>query len=711
MANNKITVALLGAGYIIDYHYSALRLLPNVEIKAVCDLNRRRAEHFADLTGITRVYTDLGDMLAHESLEVVQVLTPPHVHFQASSQIIAAGLDVMSEKPLCHTVANCQQLREQAQAKGKLIGVTHNFLYLPGYEKLVADWRSGRLGQIDQVDIVWNKELGQLRGGPFSSWMLQTPTNILFEVAPHSFAHLVHLLGGLPDSITVAARDKVELPRGLEFYRRWEIHGWQGNTSIRIRFAFIDGYPEQYIHVRGTNAVAHVDIEHNTYTCQEHTAKPFDVDHYANVVGPAKDAYLQAHGTLAKFILYKMKLLKTAGGPYAQSIARTVASFYEGRNNGTLDERITPQLGQTAVALAEWVAQAADLPTPQKPAESFMPSAATHKPTVLVIGGTGFIGKVLVRQLCESGYGVRVLARDPQSCPPELTKLKLEITKGDFTDPNSVAAALNGIEQVYHLGRGFGNTWHEYLKTDVEPTRKVAELCLKYGVKRLYYTSSIAIYNAGNPSLVITEVTPADPKVVSISPYARSKVENEQLLLDLHRDQKLPVVIFRPAIVLGRGGSPYHWGVVAWPYNSVCLIWGKGNNPLPMVLVDDVAAAMVKAITVPDIEGEAYNLTSLPCLTANDYLDEFERRAGIKLQRIPASNWRYYLESLAKWSIKKVGRDSSAALPSYTEIKSRSFASTFDSSKAQRELGWTPIKDRDTLIKEGIWAPIDEFLK
>ena len=103
MANNKITVALVGAGYIIDYHYSALRLLPNVEIKAVCDLNRRRAEHFADLVGITRVYTDLSDMLAHEPLEVVQVLTPPQVHFQVSSQIIAAGLDVMSEKPLCHT--------------------------------------------------------------------------------------------------------------------------------------------------------------------------------------------------------------------------------------------------------------------------------------------------------------------------------------------------------------------------------------------------------------------------------------------------------------------------------------------------------------------------------------------------------------------------------------------------------------------------------
>jgi nucleoside-diphosphate-sugar epimerase/predicted dehydrogenase len=712
--DHKTKVALLGAGYIVDFHFSALRLLPHIEVRAICDLNRQRAEHFAQAKGVPNVYTDLGEMLAREQLDVVHVLTPPHIHFQTSSQIIEAGVDIMSEKPLCHTVNYCQALRERASTKGRVIGVAHNFLYMPVYEKLLNDWRNGRLGQIDQIDIVWNKELGQLRGGPFGTWMLQTPTNILFEVAPHSFVHLIHLLGGQPDSITVDVHDKVKLPRGLEFYRQWEIRGWKGNTSIRIRFSFIDGYPEHYIHVRGTNAVARADFEHNTYVCQAHTALPYDVDHYANVVIPAKDAFLQAHSTLGHFLLSKMRLVKSAGGPYAQSIARTVASFYEGRKAGTLDERITSELGQAAVILAERVVREIDLPTqvatPVKPPiKSPIQKPPIQKPTVLVIGGTGFIGQSLVRRLCKAGHGVRILARDPKSCPAELRHLGVELTKGDFTNPDAVTTALDGISYVYHLARGFGNTWAEYLQSDVNPTRKVAELCLEQGIERLFYISSIAIYNAGKKSLVITEETPPHPGIMQVSPYARSKGENERILFDLYQKKKLPVVIFRPGIVLGNGGSPYHWGVVAWPYNSVCRIWGGGNNKLPIVLVDDVADAMVRAIDALDIEGESYNLTSLPCITANEYIDEFEQQAGIHIKRVLTSNLRYYIGETTKWAIKRIGRDPNAAFPSYAEIQCRSFSSVFDSSKAQHQLGWQPISDRETLIREGLHIPIDEF--
>ncbi len=708
---HKTTVALLGAGYIVESHFSALRLLPSVEVRAICDLNRQRAEHFAGAKGVANVYTDLGEMLAREQLDVVHVLTPPHIHFQTSSQIIEAGVDIMSEKPLCHTVNDCQKLRTHASTKGRIIGVSHNFLYMPVYEKLVNDCRNGRLGQIDQIDIIWNKELGLLKGGPFGIWLLQTPTNILFEVAPHSFVHLIHLLGGQPDSLTVDVHDKVELPQGLEFYRQWEIRGWKGNTSIRIRFSFIDGYPEHYIHVRGTNAVARADLEHNTYVCQAHTALPFDVDHYANAVIPAKDAFLQAHSTLGHFLLSKMRLVKSAGGPFAQSIARTVAHFYEGRKGGTLDERITSELGQAAVTLAERVVHELNLPTPVASPVKQPIKPPIQKPTVLVLGGTGFIGKALVRRLCKAGHGVRILARDPSSCPPELRHLGIELFKGDFTDFDAVTTALDGIRYVYHLARGFGNTWQEFLKSDVNPTRKLAELCLEQGIERLFYTSSIAIYNAGKKSYVITEETPPQPSIMRVSPYARSKVENERILFDLYQERKLPVVIFRPSIVLGHGGSPYHWGVVAWPYNSVCRIWGGGNNKLPIVLVDNVADAMVRAIDAPGIEGESYNLASLPCITANEYIDEFEQRAGIHLKRVLTSNWRYYIGEMAKWAIKRIGRDPNAAFPSYADMQCRSFASVFDSSKAQHQLGWQPVSDRETLIREGLHVPIDEYFK
>jgi nucleoside-diphosphate-sugar epimerase len=170
-------------------------------------------------------------------------------------------------------------------------------------------------------------------------------------------------------------------------------------------------------------------------------------------------------------------------------------------------------------------------------------------------------------------------------------------------------------------------------------------------------------------------------------------------------------VIFRPGIVLGCGGSPYHWGIAGWPYTSICQLWGKGNNPLPIVLVSDVVDALIRAIEVPGIEGESFNLAAHPCITANQYLDEFERSANIKIRRVSISASKFYVESLIKWAIKAAGRDPHAAFPSYADGKGRSLAAMFDCSKAEHILGWSPISDRDVLIKEGIHLPVFHFFR
>jgi nucleoside-diphosphate-sugar epimerase len=261
-----------------------------------------------------------------------------------------------------------------------------------------------------------------------------------------------------------------------------------------------------------------------------------------------------------------------------------------------------------------------------------------------------------------------------------------------------------------HLARGQGTTWDDYQKTDVEPTRQVAELCLKHHVKRLVYTSSIAIYNAGHAKTVITEQTPADPGMMRVAPYTRSKVENETQLLKLYETQGLPVVITRPGVVLGSGGNPYHWGIAAWNYTSVCNLWGNGDNPLPIVLVDDVADAIVRAMTQPHIDGQTYNLASHASISANQYIDAIEHQAHVKIRRVPLSAKRMFTMSLLKWGMKKVGRDRAAAFPSYADCAGRSLAARFDCSKAERELGWSPVTDRALLIEEGIQRPVKEWM-
>src|SRR5262249_7281329 len=133
--------------------------------------------------------------------------------------------------------------------------------------------------------------------------------------------------------------------------------------------------------------------------------------------------------------------------------------------------------------------------------------------------------------------------------------------------------------------------------------------------------------------------------------YARAKGAAEVILMEMHSTQRLPVVIFRPGIVIGRGGNPFHWGVGRFS-DSNCEVWGDGNNKLPFVLVVDVASALVRGIQVSGIEGRSYNLIDVPLLTARDYLTELQRLTGTTLSVHYRSIWHFYFSDLAKWGVK-----------------------------------------------------------
>ena len=331
--------------------------------------------------------------------------------------------------------------------------------------------------------------------------------------------------------------------------------------------------------------------------------------------------------------------------------------------------------------------------------------ATPARPTVLVLGGTGFIGRALVTRLRQQGLGVRVLVRVTSGRAELLARQGVELMRGDMTETRTVAAALVGVQQVYHLARGSGSTWHDYLQFDVEPTRRLAELCCTRGI-RLYYTSSIAVYDGGRAADVITESTPPSRAAMRINLYARAKVANEQMLARMHSEQGLSVVVFRPGIVIGAGGSPFHPGVGAWPSSSLCRLWGDGRQCLPFVLVDDCADAMVRALHVSGIAGQSFNLVGDPCLSGNAYLDALERIAGIRIRRVRLPTGWLFARSAAKWALQTLVGSPERRMPSYRYIDGLSCRATHSPDLAKQRLGWAPAADAATLIERGIVAPV-----
>jgi nucleoside-diphosphate-sugar epimerase len=405
------------------------------------------------------------------------------------------------------------------------------------------------------------------------------------------------------------------------------------------------------------------------------------------------------------YLLSKMHL-NPHGNPYGVSIARAMNSFYTAPTGG-LDQRICGQTGLSVILMCEQIGKAAKIPSSETSVLVAVEPEIKQPPSILVLGATGFIGRELISQLIRSGLRVRAMVRTPSKLPVELQRVAtLELQLGDLTCDDDLRRAMIGIDCVFHLARSNVKSWAEYQRFEIKVTERIGKAALAAGVKRLIYTGTIDSYYAGKRAGTITESTPLDPQIAHRNLYARAKAASEVVLLRMHREQKLPVVIVRPGIVVGSFGSPFHWGIGMWWHDSVCQIWGEGRNKLPLVLVSDVAKGLIDAANVHGIDGESFNLVGDPMLTAHDYLDELDRSGGIRIQRHATSIINFYVSDLLKWCVKTLVRHPDRRFPSYRDWESRRQYATFDCSRAKDRLGWEPTSDRADLIRRGIEEPL-----
>ncbi|MEO7116356.1 MAG: NAD-dependent epimerase/dehydratase family protein, partial [Caldimonas sp.] len=624
-------------------------------------------------------------------------------------RLLESGKSVFVEKPMGLSASDCKGLAELAAQRGLRLGVNHNFLFMPGYEAMRRDAASGAIGAIDHLSVNWLYALGLIQFGPFNNWILGSEGNILYELGSHLAAFATDLLGPL-DDVSAVASHAIELPGHQRVFRHWNVVGRRGATSVTLNLSVAPGQPDRSVHLRGSAAVARLDYERNLYWVERANSNSamFDPLHSARSMASA----IRGQGWRNLGRQLSATFTRTPHNTAFQaSISRSVATYYRTFDGG-LDPRLQGSFGAEVIRLCERIVAAAGTETAAPPKAIRTRDIVAAAPVrALVIGGTGFIGKRLVQALVKRGIGVRVMSRSLVAARVALDGLPVDIVQGSHDDPAALEVALRGIEVVYHLAKATGQRWSDYVRDDVEPTRKLAESALAHGVKRFIYTGTIDSYDSADASTVIDARTPVDARMGRRNLYARSKAACEALLQKMHSERGLPLVIFRPGVVIGEGSPPAHWGVGMFHSDTRAQLWGDGTTKLPLVLVGDVAEGLAQAMDAPGIEGKTFLLTGEPLLTAREYVDEVAAASATRIDATPTPIWHFFALDVAKETVKHLIRHPNRRVPSYRDWDCRAHRARYDSSETCRALGWKPAGTRDALVRDGIVSAVQHYFR
>jgi predicted dehydrogenase len=188
-------VAIVGCGLVANDHRAAWKKIPNAKVVAVCDVNEDLAKTTAHRWRIPAYYTSLADMINEETLNVVDICTPPQTHASLAVQAMQAEINVLIEKPMTMTVEDAEKIVSCQNDTRVKAGVMHNWLYEPPIMKAKSLVKEGRVGEILSAEIEILNTKADTMAASEHHWSHKFPGGRLSELLPHPIYLLRHFLG------------------------------------------------------------------------------------------------------------------------------------------------------------------------------------------------------------------------------------------------------------------------------------------------------------------------------------------------------------------------------------------------------------------------------------------------------------------------------------------------------------------------------------
>ncbi len=302
---------------------------------------------------------------------------------------------------------------------------------------------------------------------------------------------------------------------------------------------------------------------------------------------------------------------------------------------------------------------------------------------VLVTGANGFVGSALCPRLAELGYEVVPVVRRQSNIANEVI----------VHDAASWKAALNGCDSVIHLAARAHvmqdqerNPLQAFRVSNVDTTIELAKRAIEAGVRRFVFMSTIKVNGEETaPGCSFSPEDLTEPK----DPYAITKWEAEQGLLEIAKKIGLELVIIRPPLVYGPGVKGNFATLIKWVENGVPLPFGGLRNRRSMIGLDNLLNFTVLCADVarsPSAKSQVFLVSDGEDVSTTELLRRIAKAYGCKSRMFSAP------VDLMRLALRCTGK---------SLLADRLFGSlVVDDSKARQMLGWHPPSSMDEQLKK-----------
>jgi nucleoside-diphosphate-sugar epimerase len=314
---------------------------------------------------------------------------------------------------------------------------------------------------------------------------------------------------------------------------------------------------------------------------------------------------------------------------------------------------------------------------------------------LLVTGAGGFLGRYVVAEAIGAGHEVNAVIRPAGNLPDVswLSQPRLRLVRADLRSRAGLTEMLAGVDAVIHLAAAKDGDIYAQFAATVVATENLLAAMDQAGVSRIVGVSSLSVYDyrASRLFSVIDESSPLERRPSQRDAYTQAKLAQEKLIRAHAEQSGWDFTILRPGLIYGPGNLlPARAGMFLGQRTILRL---AGSSRLPLVYVENCAAAIVLAAGKADRSGKVFNLIDDDCPPARRFVHMLQKKISPRPRIVPMPWTLLQTASLAAGLGNKLifrGRAKVPGLLAPARLAARCNPYRYDNRKMESELGWFP---------------------